>query len=166
MYLFSISGWRKYTSKCIVLRLHFLMKHFNGQRMTVFPQALRRKISNFRGKSYYCSVGDLIEWKCSLQFQLGCVTGENKGSSMHCHSGRPGRQLVDRLSYTWNAEVQIRKEFLRSSILWKPHNLLYLDQRMICDPWSFKATNGFRYLIIDLWCLEHLNSHLVWIELI
>lgn len=136
MYLFNISGWRKYTSKCVVLRSHFLMKHFNGQRMTVFPQALRRKISNFRGKIYYCSVGDLIEWKCSLQFQLGCVAGENKGSSMHSHSGRPGRQLVDSLRYTWNAEVHIRKGFLRNSYVVSTKYLLYLDQKN--DLWSMK----------------------------
>lgn len=145
------------------------MKRFNGQRMTVFPQALKCKISSFRGKIYYPSVGDLIEWKYILQCQLGCVAGENKSSSMHSHSGRLDRQQTDRLRYTWNAEVQIRKEFLRNSVLWKPHNFT-LTKRMICDPsmirMLFQSNKWLQIFNKDLPCLEQLNSHLVWIELI
>lgn len=135
MYLFNISRWRKYTSTCMVLRSYFLKKHFNGQIMTVFPQAPKRKIPDFRGKFYCCSAGDLIEWKCSLQYQLGCVAGEKKSSSLHSHSDGPHRQLIDGWRYCWNAEAQIRKDFLRNSILWKRHNLLYLDQNN--NLWSF-----------------------------
>lgn len=42
--------------QCTVHRSHSLVKHFNGQRMAIFPQALKRK--KIRRKIYYCSVGD------------------------------------------------------------------------------------------------------------
>lgn len=57
-----------------------------------FPELWKEKLSNFRGKIYYRSVGDLIECKCSLQCQLGSVTGENKSSFLQSPA-RPDRVL-------------------------------------------------------------------------
>lgn len=84
------------TFKCISLGSHFLMKNFNGQRMTVFPKALKRKISDCRGRIYYHSVADLIEWKCSPAVSATMCIGKNLGSSMHSHTDRPDRHLIDK----------------------------------------------------------------------
>lgn len=57
-----------------------------------------------------------------LQCQLGCAAGGHDS-----RSGRPDRQPIDRVRYTGNAEVQIRKEFPRNSVCGK--HITYLDQR-------------------------------------